>query len=444
MRPGYHLSSPEHWLNDPIPFYWDDTYHLFFQYSDDRDWKIRQWQHAVSQDLINWEIIEPALLPEQSYDKMGCWTGSIVEKDQLFYLFYTGVSPQVQCLATSRDLIHWKKQGVIIEKPPEGFDHLWDDPDHLRPKICWRDPCVWFEDGQWLMIIGSEDINKGGAALLYASDNLRDWRYLHPFYTGDREQIGYMFECPDYFTLDGHDILLSCCCDHQGVNWEAYWYLGQKRNQKFIQSKQALLDRDAFYAPKTTRDKKGRRLLWGWIPDTLPFDMIKEKDHAGVLSLPRRLSVKDGQLMQTPVEELQQLRLDAYTQSNMMTNIVISDLPTHSCEINLDIQHPQSKELLITLFYSITQQKGFDLKFDLEAQTLNGRKMESITFPLNIKIFTDISVIECFINECEAQTHRYYPPDDSFQFLSIISSHSQVIEKVQIYPLKAVEISSLL
>lgn len=49
---------------------------------------------------------------------------------------------EVQCLATSRDGIHFEKQGVILT-PPEGIMHF-------------RDPKVWREADTWWMVVGAK------------------------------------------------------------------------------------------------------------------------------------------------------------------------------------------------------------------------------------------------------------------------------------------------
>jgi beta-fructofuranosidase len=34
------------------------------------------WGHVVSQDLVRWSWLPPALLPDQTYDRGGVWSGS--------------------------------------------------------------------------------------------------------------------------------------------------------------------------------------------------------------------------------------------------------------------------------------------------------------------------------------------------------------------------------
>ena len=48
--------------------------------------------HAVSTDLIHWKNLGTALGPGPAgeWDDRAIWTGSVVEKDGLFYMFYTG------------------------------------------------------------------------------------------------------------------------------------------------------------------------------------------------------------------------------------------------------------------------------------------------------------------------------------------------------------------
>lgn len=54
---------------------------------------------------------------------------------------------QVQCLATSRDGIHFERRGMVVDTPP-GMHHF-------------RDPKVWREGDCWYMIVGAREGDTG-------------------------------------------------------------------------------------------------------------------------------------------------------------------------------------------------------------------------------------------------------------------------------------------
>ena len=69
--------------------------------------------HATSTDLVHWEIHEPCLCTTRGgVDEYQVWAPGVTEKDDVYYMYYTGVNLDVAqsiCLATSRDLFAWEK-----------------------------------------------------------------------------------------------------------------------------------------------------------------------------------------------------------------------------------------------------------------------------------------------------------------------------------------------
>ena len=308
LRPQFHLLPARNWMNDPNgPIFWKGMYHMFFQYNPNAAvWGDMHWAHAVSPDMIHWRHLLIALAPTPGCaDADGCFTGSAVDDRGTATLIYTGVktSPpdsatlrdgvhnfrEVQCLATSHDqqLLTWTKWKTPILEPPA---------DPLLAGF--RDPFLWRDGDLWYLGVGSGIRKQGGCVLLYRSKDLRKWEFLHPLASGkwtENENInpvdsGEMWECPDFFTLGSKQVLLFSTAGR--VAWET----GEldPKELVFHSQRNGLLDYGAYYAQKTQLDADGKRILWGWIPETRPEAEFSAAGWAGCLALPRVLSL-DGQ-----------------------------------------------------------------------------------------------------------------------------------------------------
>lgn len=256
-RPQYHFLPPANWMNDPNGvIQWRGRYHLFYQHNPNGAfWGTMHWGHAVSDDLVHWTHLPIALAPTPGGpDWDGCFSGCAVDDLGLPRVLYTGVHPQVQCLATgSDDLCRWKKHPAnpVIAGPPADLDVLG-----------FRDPCVWQEGEMWYALIGSGIRDVGGTALLYRSPDLVEWQYMHPLCIGDKAETGEMWECPDLFPVRDRHVLLVSPIPLR----KALYFVGSYAGHRFEPSFCAPLDAGGyFYAPQTLIDDRGRRLMWGWI-----------------------------------------------------------------------------------------------------------------------------------------------------------------------------------
>lgn len=146
------LALPDRWVWD----FWlvedEGVHHIFYLQAPRSlgDPDLRHWHasigHAVSVDLVDWEVQPDALGPGPagSWDDYTTWTGSVIAHEGSWHMFYTGTSRheggKVQRVgrAVSDDLISWRRQPPVLEAGG-GYEKLsarvWHDE-------AWRDPWV--------------------------------------------------------------------------------------------------------------------------------------------------------------------------------------------------------------------------------------------------------------------------------------------------------------
>ena len=310
-RPRFHLLPPSGWMNDPNGVvHWRGRYHVFYQHNPLASrWAPPQWAHAVSDDLVRWDHLPIALTPDMPpADEGGCWSGCFVDDDGTPTILYTGVRDGVQttCVATgSDDLVRWRKWpgNPAARVPTELADHTLE---------AYRDPFVWREGERWYAVVGTST-GGVGQALLYRSDDLRAWTYLHPFVPAHLDPVcddtGQIWECPNFFALGEEHVLLVSRWQRTELTYPNA-LIGAYREHRLEPARRQRLDWGyrCFYAPLTLVDDHGRRLMWGWLQEQRDVDRANGS-WAGVMSLPRMLTLEAGVLRQRFVPELEALRV---------------------------------------------------------------------------------------------------------------------------------------
>ena len=321
-RPVYHLSPKVGWMNDPNGFsMYDGKYHIFYQYHPySTQWGPMHWGHAVSSDLLKWEFLPAAIAPDMPYDKDGCFSGSAIEMDngkQL--LMYTGVERvqgedgrmqdiQIQCLATGDGENYEKYEGnpVLTQKDiPAGFS-LND----------FRDPKIFRNtDGSYGCVLGNRTEDGSGAILLYRSEDGFNWKFSSIL---DRSynEFGRMWECPDMFTLDGQDVIITSPQDMSALGLEFHSgngtmaLMGRVEEGKFLRDNVQAIDYGLdFYAPQTLETPDGRRIMIAWMQNWDTTGGCPEgAKWFGQMTTPRELTICNDRLIQNPIRELEALR----------------------------------------------------------------------------------------------------------------------------------------
>ncbi len=434
LRPQYHLLPAHNWMNDPNgPIFFRGRYHMFHQYNPQgATWGNMNWAHATSLDMIHWQHEPIALSPTpDGPDRSGVFSGSAVLDNGTPTVIYTGVAPpasdaaatlrdgahtwrETQCLAVAQDddLRTWKKlPEPVIAAPPPGLTVTG-----------FRDPCLWRERNQWMLILGSGIPHEGGTILLYTSSDLRHWTYLHTLVEGPAPELkstnpvdtGEMWECPDFFPLGNKHVLLI------STMGKVRWKVGTYAKQRFTPEKEGVVDWGSYYAAKTTRDADGNLVLWGWIPETRPDADLIAAGWAGVMSLPRVLSLNSDNELQTDVSPAAHGLRAAHTTINAETDLSarqkvldalrITDL---AAELTLELV-PKADEISIhlqtesgenfTTISCVNKSGTRELRVNRVTAPLPG----SPAAPLRLHAFLDGSVLELFANQTTSLTARVY------------------------------------
>ena len=361
-RPSFHLSSPVGWINDPNGFsMFKGEYHLFYQYHPyDIKWGPMHWGHSKTKDFIKWEQLPAALAPDQEYDKGGCFSGSAIEEDGKHVLIYTGVVDKVeddgshlirqtQCIAIG-DGVDYEKLDcnpvITSDSLPQGSS-LED----------FRDPKMWKDGDYFYTVVGSRHADESGQILLYKSTDLRNWSFV-TILDRSENKLGRMWECPDFFNLDGSDIMIISPQEvkaeglkfHNGHN--AAYLIGKydKENYKFDREGYEPIDFGLdFYAPQTLEAEDGRRIMIGWMQSWENNIVPNSFKWCGMMTIPRELTIKDGHLIQNPIREIE----NYYKNTVKYENQLIQD------EVNLD--GISGREIDMTVEISGTDYEDFTI-----------------------------------------------------------------------------------
>ena len=318
-RQLFHVTPTVGWMNDPNGFSrYQGEYHLFYQYHPyDTKWGPMHWGHVKTNDFIRWERLPIALAPDTEADKTGCFSGSALEtEDGQMLLAYTGVTTveedgqavdyQQQCIAIG-DGINFEK----ISCNPILDRNAIPKENHKQD---FRDPKIWAHKDCYYMAVANRSADTSGEILLYKckKENIHDWSYVGVLDKCNNE-YGKMWECPDYFALDGYHVLLVSPQEmkasqtefHCGYN--AIAFLGGGDNQgNFCRRTAQTLDYGMdYYAPQTVQTDDGRRILIAWMQNWETANYNNEEHHIyGSMTVPRELTVENARILQKPVREI--------------------------------------------------------------------------------------------------------------------------------------------
>ena len=412
-KPAFHVAAPVGWINDPNGFSWyQGQIHLFYQYHPyTTEWGPMHWGHSVSDDMIHWKNMPSVLAPDQEYDKRGCFSGSATEKDGKHVLIYTGVSNvqmengsiqerQNQCIAYG--------DGEIYVKSPQNPVITGDMLPADCSKIDFRDPKVWKKGKNYYLIVGNKNSEQKGQVVLFSSKNLEKWKFETVLAENSTGQIGTMWECPDFFELDGKYVAAGawmCHRDEAGRYQMTRCYTGTFDGDRFKTEHQQWYDFGSNFYAVQSFEHGGRRIAIGWISDFYGEHRVKPTGACGSFSLPRELHMEQGRLFTEPVKECYGLlkeRIFAVSGQDVPPVIV----PGNSFFVKIKLG--DDRDFLVTLAREGDDALYLERKNGVTSLVSTRKEVSEVRFPSDVsavryvEIFMDRRVAEVYLNHGEA------------------------------------------
>ncbi|MDI5896919.1 glycoside hydrolase family 32 protein [Flavobacterium yafengii] len=429
------------WVGDPMPFYENGIFHLFYLY-DARNTMptFHPWYKVTTTDFAtfsdNSEMIATGTANQQD-GALG--TGSVFKRNGVYYAFYTGhngiLDPKEKImLATSTDLKNWNKDPSFLLQASWGYDrNEFRDPIVIENK----------STGTYKMLIATRsevglvsDNTVPWRAVIaqYSSTNLRDWTLEKPFY---EDKTTFITECPDVFTMGDYQYLIYSNIDDRMVH---YKYRLLTANT-WITPVNSALDGIAFYAGKTVTDGTNRYIT-GWCPTKSKNSDAAIFDWAGSLVTHRLVQHPNGTLgiampngvankfiinsaLNSKIGFGTTKQGDAYTLKGNASEKAFSvfDRETGAFKIKTHIKATSSTQFGFEFGACGTRNEVFAIVFDLTKNQLrldkvikNASSLNVTQLPLNvpankefdITIISENSVCVIYINDEIAFTNRIY------------------------------------
>tara|TARA_Y100000588_G_scaffold324040_1_gene356935 strand:- start:1564 stop:3132 length:1569 start_codon:yes stop_codon:yes gene_type:complete len=439
-RPLFHFSPPQGSMNDPNGLcQWDGRFHLFYQFlpnggSPDNDNRVH-WGHTVSEDLIRWTDLPPALYPTTEHH---CYSGqTLVEPDRVVAMYHGTESGNSIATATDPLLLNWVKHPAnpVIPMVPI-------DADGFPYRVF--DPCIWKEDDGYYAISGT--YKDGGLRAdcraidhLFRSSDLATWEHIGTLIEGGfHSEPGEDGAVPNFWPIgDGRHMMLFFSHKRAGQ-----YYIGtydrethRLNPERFGRMNYGAFATGSLHAPSATVDDQGRYI---------GVFNVKE-GRAGtvwtdVMTLPRHYWLRaDGSLCMEPVEEVESLRGDEVIVDSMEipgnTEIPIDMVNGKALEIQAVIDPGEAREVGIAVLrspdgveqtrISLLQAKPGQvggtprLQIDISQASLRedvyardpeiGPLTSDPDDLLRLRVFVDRSVVEVFVGDQQCLTLRTYP-----------------------------------
>jgi sucrose-6-phosphate hydrolase SacC (GH32 family) len=394
---------------DPNPaFYYKGRYHLHYIYANYTGFV---FGHVSSTDMVRWQRHQTVLGPRTTNHGMFSGTGFFTKEGRAA-IIYHGQGSGRNWLAYALDdtMDKWSKPEAVIPKNEDGQE----------PEMRHWDPDCWLNGDTYYALSGGQNPQ------LMKSTDLKNWIYLgdllHQDYPADLGvPKGEDISCANMFKI-GNKWMLLCISHGLGCRY----YLGDFKDEKYLPEYHAMMSWNGnnYFAPESMLTADGRRVMWAWLLNL----MIAP---TGVQSLPRELDLpEDGVLRIKPLRELETLRYDRKSQTNIAVSRdesrKLEGVSGDALELDVVFTAPAAKQYGLDVLCDENGEGGMRIAVMAESNTL---RVGTVNAPfelkkgedLTLRVFIDKNLVEVFANDRQAVASagsQYSPANTSVRLFS--------------------------
>jgi beta-fructofuranosidase len=287
------------------------------------------------------------------------------------------------------------------------------DDKQIYHHQAFRDPEVFWnaKDRVWWLLLHAMLADGSSPAFArYTSSDLKMWAPAKPLVVFSKTSSG---DCPNIFPLNDRWYLLSA--EHH--------YTSASNVEGPYPTEMATYDCGELFVPKALYDGK-RRIIAGWIGDHEGHRDNGKGVWGGVMSMPREIYADNqGQLRQRPLHEIIEAfgRVVPGTPTEPKSGVAVPAPGNFMLHCTVTAQTSAAKLVIAMRQAAADASSGYRLTLDFSAKqialsdaTRNYSQPCAIDkgAPVDVRIFAEGSVLECFINDAYCFTMRAFDRAD--------------------------------
>ncbi|WP_372773915.1 glycoside hydrolase family 32 protein [Mangrovibacterium sp.] len=447
-RPQFHFSSPKNWVGHPAAtLYVDSVYHLFYEYSPIENSPVYlQMGHAVSKDLLHWDILPVALEPDNdTRDLYRCTVRSgsaIVDGQNLLgkqiggsktlVLFYASFECGIRMAYSTDGGKNWKKYAGNPLIP-------FLDGEYTRdPRVIWYEPA---ESYVMILARNPKDNDVGDGFSFYTSSNLVDWTY-------ESHIVGPQGR-PDMFQLPVNrrpDDMRWVLTDSIGS-----YIIGDFDGKSFTVETSLLKNEYGSFGGSSGWEVPGNDGVRRIQMASLGTTAIEGMPFAGQMSIPVEMGLhkylEGVRLVKQPVKEVEQLQEKSMSIENKNIIPGLDKNPIKRLKGDcVRLVGTFQLKTLSSFGFMVRCDKdgnGTEIRFDATRNQISclGKiaPLEPEDGKIKLDILVDRSSIEIFANDGKVVlSGQFSPAIDSRDFILYNTGGELFIEKLDIYPMRSI------